>query len=90
MQDKLIMITLNPFNLMQTVTVHTPENQYSSQYIMEDVFNAALAIGEEQGIYNIKIATVSFPREYSEELANTARVTATQKYGENKFEIEVL
>lgn len=90
MQDKLIMITLNPFNLMQTVTIHTPENQYSSQYVMEDVFNAALAIGEEQGIYNIKIATISFPREYSEELANTARMAAIQKYGENKFEFEVL
>lgn len=90
METRLIMITLNPFNLMQTVTVHTPEQQYSTQYIMEDVFNAALAIGEEQGIYNIKVATISFPKEYSEKLANTARIAATQKYGENKFEIEVL
>lgn len=90
MEPKLIMITLNPFNLMQTVTIHTPEQQYSAQYIMEEVFEAALAIGEEQGIYDIKIATVSFPKQYSEELACNARTTAIRKYGENKFEIEVL
>ena len=90
MQDKFIMITLNPFNLMQTIVIHTPDNQYVKQFIMEEVFDAALAIGEEQEIYNIKIATVSFPRQYSEELACNARTTAIRKYGENKFEIEVL
>lgn len=90
MQDKFIMITLNPFNLMQTIVIHTPDNQYVNQYVMEEVFDAALAIGEEQEIYNIKIATVSFPKQYSEELANNARTTAINKYGKNKFEIEVL
>lgn len=90
MEPKLIMITLNPFNLMQTVTIHTPEQQYSTQYVMDEVFEAALAIGEEQGIYDIKIATVSFPKQYSEELACNARTTAIRKYGENKFEIEVI
>ena len=90
MQDKFIMITLNPFNLMQTIVIHTPDNQYVLQYVMEEVFDAALAIGEGQEIYNIKIATVSFPRQYSEELAYNARTTAIRKYGENKFENEVL
>ena len=90
MNDKFIMITLNPFNLNQLITVHTPDVQYTLQHDMDNVFNAALAVGEEQGIYDIKIATVSFPKQYSEELAHNARTTAITKYGENKFNIEVL
>lgn len=90
MNEKFIMITLNPFNLNQLITVHTPDVQYTLQDSMENIFNTALSVGDEQGIYDIKIATVSFPKQYSEELAYNARTTAITKYGENKFNIEVL
>lgn len=90
MNEKFIMITLNPFNLNQLITVHTPDTQYTLQNSMEDVFSTALAVGNEQNIYDIKIATVSFPKQYSEELAYNARKTAITKYGENKFNFEVL
>ena len=90
MTENFIMITINPFNFNQQITIHTPETQYNQTAEIDTVFEKALAIGEEQGIYNIKIATVSFPQEYSQELVNNARTRVINQYGENKFNFEVL
>ena len=90
MKENFIMITLNPFNFNQQITIHNPEMQFNQTAEMDTIFEKALAIGEEQGIYDIKIATVSFPKEYSEELVRNARTRVINQYGENKFNFEVL
>lgn len=90
MNNNFLVITLNPFNYNQQISLHTEEDETSYNYTMDTVFEAALMIAETNGINNIKIATVSFPKEYSEEWVSEMKKIAATKYENYNFNFEVL
>ena len=90
MNENFIMITLNPFNYNQQLTVHGDDEQTNYDYTMDTIFEAALMTAEANNINDIKIATVSFPREYSEEWVSEMEKIAATKYENYNFNFEVL
>lgn len=88
--ENFIMITINPFDYAQTITVHNGEENLPMHASMDDTFQIACGVAKKYNINKIKIATTSFPKEYSMELANNARITAFNLFGENNLEFEVI
>ena len=90
MENKFIMITLNPFVYSQHLTVFDGDNETTHEYSMDNIFEAALMTAETNNIENIKVGTVSFPKEYSENLIEEMKEIASMKYNNFNFNFEVI